>query len=148
MTIFFAVVAFLSLIANIIQAGITRELKAKQEDQEREVNQWQMKHESVALRLANINPGLTVRAPAGHDVTLYPTIFPDVEFRKMIERYIVHMDETRTVFTPRSPTELELRGPALRETVTKTTEILDAFCKKNPDLAAGRLVVPANSTRV
>jgi Na+-transporting NADH:ubiquinone oxidoreductase subunit NqrC len=139
MTIFFAVVAVLSLIANVIQAGITKDLKAKQEDQEREVNQWQMKHESVALRLANINPGLTVRLPAGHDITLYPTIFPDVEFRKMIERYIVHVERSGTMFVPRSPTELELRSPALRETVTKTTEILDAFCKKNPDLAAYRL---------
>ena len=115
-------------------------MKAKQNEQEQEVNEWLGKHESVALRLAKINPGITVVEP-GHNshMTLYPTIFPDAKFREMVERYIVHVEKAGTVFAPRSPTELELRSPALRQTVTKASELLDAFCKEHPDIAVSHL---------
>ena len=147
MTIFLALVAVLSLIAGAFgvrygkaQAQIAEEMKAKQNEQELEVNEWLVKHESVALRLAKINPGICVVEP-GHNsfMTLYPTIFPDAKFREMVERYIVHVEKSGTVFAPRSPTELELRSPTLRQTVTKATEILDAFCKEHPDIAASHL---------
>jgi hypothetical protein len=79
MTIFLALVAVLSLIAGALgvrygkaQARIAGEMKAKQDEQEREVNEWLLKHESVALRLAKINPGISVVEP-GHNsfMTLY-----------------------------------------------------------------------------
>jgi hypothetical protein len=146
MTIFLALVAVLSLIAGALgvrygkaQARIAEEMKAKQDEQGREVNEW-LKHESVALRLAKINPGISVVDPCHNSLmTLYPAIFPDVKFREMIERYIVHMEKAGTVFAPRSPTELELRSPALRKTVTEATRILEAFCKEHPDIAASHL---------
>jgi hypothetical protein len=119
---------------------IAQEMKAKQDEQQREVNEWLVRHESLALRLAKINPGLSVVEP-GHNsfMTLYPTIFPDAKFREMVERYVVHVKKAGTVFTPRSHTELDLRSPAFRQTVTKATEILDAFCKEHPDIAASHL---------
>ena len=149
MTIFLALVAVLSLIAGALgvrygkaQARIAGEMKEKQDEQEREVSEWQVRHESVALRLSKINPGISVVEP-GHNsfMTLYPTIFPDAKFREMVERYIVHVEKAGTVFTPRSPTELELRSPTLRQTVTKATEILDAFCREHPNIAASHLSI-------
>lgn len=147
MTIFLAIVAVLSLIAGALgvrygraQARTAEEARAKQEEQGREVNEWLVKHESIALRLAKINPGLSVVYP-GHNslMTLYPAIFPDVKFREMIERYIVHVEKAGTVFVPRSPTELELRSPMLRQTVTEATKILEAFCNEHPGIAASHL---------
>jgi hypothetical protein len=140
MTIFLALVAVLSLLAGALgvsygraQARIAAAMKAKLDDQERDINEWLVKHENVALRIAKINPNQSVMDPShSYSMILYTTIFPDAKFREMIERYIVHVEKSGTVFSPRSPTDLGLRSNAFRETVTKATEMLDAFCKEHP----------------
>ena len=137
MTIFLAVVAVLALIVAALsarwgftQADIAQKMKSKLEDQEREVTNWFVEHETLALQLSKISADMHIRRPDGSDMHVYPTIFSEVKFREKLERYVVHRNGS--VMTPRSPTELELRSPALRETVTKANEILDAFDKKNP----------------
>ena len=147
MAIFLALVAVLSFVAAVLgvrygqaQARIAKEMQEKQGEQEREVNAWLVKHEKVALQIVRINPHLSVVEP-GHNsfMGVYPTIFPEPKFREMVERYIVNVEKSGTIFTARSPTELELRSPALRETVTKAADLLDAFCKQYPDIAKSHL---------
>jgi len=116
------------------QADIGRKMKARLEDQEREVTDWFVKHETLAIQLVKINPNLTIVRPDGSAMCIYPTIFPEPNFREKLERYVVEKDRSGSVFSPRSPTELELRSPVLRETVTKANEILDAFAKQHPGI--------------
>ncbi len=122
------------------QTKIAQDMKAKQNEQEREVNEWQLKHESVAIQLVKITPQVTVQEPGHNSVmVLYAAIFPDPKFRQAIEHYIVQLDNTRTIFQPRRPTELDLRSPALRQTVTKAAEMLDAFRRDHPHIAASHM---------
>lgn len=115
------------------QTAIANALKAHQDEQEREVHNWQLKHEAVAVQLARVGPHMMV--PVGNANALasaYATVFNDPQFRQKVETYIVEYAENRTRFVPRRPTALELRSPALRETVTKATELLDRCRQDNP----------------
>ena len=143
MNIFLAVVAVVVPVAALYyawrqtgiaekQTKIAQEATKKLEDQEREVTDWFVKHENLALQLSRVGTDLQIRRPDGTVMHIYPTIFSEVTFREKLERYVVHRNGG--VLTPRSPTELQLRSPALRETVTKANEILDAFDKKNPGI--------------
>ena len=139
MNIFLAIVAVLALIVaglsarwGFTQADIAQKMKAKLDEQEREVTDWLVKHETLALQLVKINPHLIIRRPDGSSMCIYPTIFKDVKFRQKLERYIIQLNRSGSVFATRIPTELELRSPSLRETVTKANEILDAFAKRHP----------------
>jgi hypothetical protein len=115
------------------QTAIANALKAHQDEQEREVHDWQLKHEAVATKLARVGPHMMVPMPNANSITaVYPTVFTDPQFRQRVETYIIEYAENRTRFIPRRPTELELRSPALRETVTKATEILDRCQQDNP----------------
>lgn len=66
---------------------------------------------------------------------IYTDLFPDPMFRRAIEHYIVEADKSYTIFKPRKPTPHELRGPALRDTVTRTAAVLDALRSDNPKVA-------------
>jgi hypothetical protein len=137
MNILLAVVTVLGLIVAVLaarwgytQADIARKMKARLEDQEREVTDWLVKHETLALQLSKINSNTAIARPDGSQFCIYPTIFSDAGFREKLERYVVH--RTGSSLSPRSPTEIDLRSPALRQTVTKANEILDEFDKQNP----------------
>lgn len=117
------------------QVAIVNERAAKQDQQEREIIEWQRKHESVALQLARINGLLQVQYPDKVNRYLYMTVFPDQQLRKAIELYIIQTNEIGAVFTPRKPSELELQSVALRDTVTQTTAILEQLRIDNPTVA-------------
>jgi hypothetical protein len=115
------------------QTSIANALKAHQDEQEHEVHAWQLKHEAVAVQLARVGPHMMV--PVGNAnafASAYATVFNDPQFRQRVETYIVEYAENRTRFIPRTPSPHELRSPALRETVTKATEILDMCRRDNP----------------
>lgn len=124
----------------IKQTNIARTMAAKQDEHEREIHDWQLKHEAVATQLVKITPQVMMQEP-GHNsfIMLYPTIFPDAKFRQAVETYIVELDGTKTSFIPRKPNPHELRSPALRQTVARATELLDAFRKDHPDIAASHM---------
>jgi hypothetical protein len=118
------------------QTSIAKAIQAQQDEEQREVRDWQVRHEVVAIQLSKINPHFAIRYPDDSTRIIYTQLFPDPVFRRAIELYIVEVDRTLTVFTPRKPTPHELRSPALRETV-KTVEVkLAHFCEENPTIAA------------
>jgi hypothetical protein len=136
------VIALLSLVltfAGVIVAmyfGVIGTRASKhQEKQDREDQEWQMKHETVALQLSRINPFLNSLFPESLGHKVYTDLFPDPKFQRLIENYIVEADRTYTVLTPRKPTPHELRSPALRDTVTKVAAALDKFRRDNPEVA-------------
>jgi hypothetical protein len=113
------------------QTKIANDLKSRQEEHDREVRDWQLKHESVAVRLSRINQSLMVSASNGTGlISLYPSLFGDPQLRRDIETYIIEITDYRTTFTPRRPTPHELRSPKLRETVDKVAAILEN-CRAN-----------------
>ena len=114
------------------QTEIAQKATEKLDEQQREVTDWLVKHETLALQLSKIGAHMAIRRPDGSDMYIYPTIFPDAKFREKLERYVVHRNGS--VLTPLSHTELELRSPALRETVAKAIQILDEFAKLNPGI--------------
>lgn len=113
------------------QTNIANALKSHQEEHDREVRDWQLKHESVAIRLSRINQSLRVSTSNGTGlITLYPSLFGDSQFRRTIETYIIEITGNGTTFTPRRPTPHELQSPNLRETVDKVADILES-CRLN-----------------
>jgi hypothetical protein len=135
LTVASLLVAIIAVGVAIKQTIIAKTLAAKQDEQNREVHDWQLKHEAVAVQLSRINPHLQVQFPDHSTRMIYISLFPDEVFRRAIEHYIVEPDKTYTIFRPRKPTPLELRSPTLRETVTKVAAVLDACRKENPHVA-------------
>ena len=112
------------------QKKIAEELAAKQNEQEREVRDWQVRHETVAIQLSRISPHQMMGVPPGTMTMVYTTVFPDRQLRLDIETYVVELVDSRTRFTPRHPSPHELRSPALRETVKTVERILDE-CRRD-----------------
>jgi hypothetical protein len=116
------------------QTSIANALKGHQDEQEREVHDWQLKHEAIAVRLSRVGPHMMVPSGNANSFTMvYTIVFNDPQFRQKIETYIVEYADNRTRFIPRKPTPHELRSPALRETVTTATEILDGCQRDHPE---------------
>jgi hypothetical protein len=129
------VLTLIGVIAAMYFGVIGTKASKRQERQDREDYDWQLKHETVALQLSRINPNFNVLYPDKSTRMIYTDLFPDPKFRQSIENYIVEVDRTHTIFTPRKPTPHELRSPALRDTVTKTAAALDALRRDNPTVA-------------
>ncbi len=117
------------------QTNIANALKAHQEEQDREVYEWQLKHEGVAVQISRINPGFMAAVPntSNSFTNVYGAVFSDPRLRQKIETYLVEATANR--FTPRKPTPHELRSPALRETVKLATEAIEVCRKENPAFA-------------
>ena len=136
------VIALLTLVATLIGIVVamyygwigTRASK-RQEKQDREDHEWQLKHEAVALQLSRINPYFNSLYPDSLGYKVFTGLFPDPKFQRLIENYIVEADRDRMVLTPRKPTPHELRSPALRDTVTKVAVALDDLRRNNPAVA-------------
>ena len=105
----------------------------RQERQDREDHDWQVKHETVTLQLTRINAHLMVQYPDKVSRMINPDLFPDPQFRQLIEHYVV--ERNGAIFTPRRPTALELRSPTLRDTVTKVAAALDELRRDKPSVA-------------
>lgn len=134
LTILSTLVAIGALYYAWKQTQLANRLAAKQEEQQREVYDWLVRHENVARIVSKQPPHCLFRIPGTGERVLYTTVFSDPEFRKDIEQHIVDYTVARTLFVPRKPTELQLRSPALRETVIKVEKILED-CKQNqPEL--------------
>jgi hypothetical protein len=119
------------------QTNIATTLAAKQADEEREVHEWQVKHEAIANQVVKVGPQTMVPEPGYNSfMGLYCDVFSDVVLRQAIENYIVELVENRTRFVQRKPTPHELRGENLRSTVTKAAQLLDAYRKNKPEIAA------------
>jgi hypothetical protein len=127
LTIASLVVAVIAALYAVKQTNIAKAMQHKQDDEQKEVRDWQVRHEVVAIKLSKINPYF-------HD-NIYTKLFPDSAFRRAVELYIVEVDRTLTVFTPRKPAPHELRSPALRETVKTVEARLAHFCDENPTIA-------------
>jgi hypothetical protein len=129
------VLTLIGVIAGMYFGVIGTRRSKRQEKQDDEDYEWQLKHEAVALQLSRINPHLQVQYPDNSIRMIYTDLFPDPRFRQAIEHYIVAADRSYTIFRPRKPTPHELRSPALRETVKKTAAVLDACRRDNPKVA-------------
>ena len=101
--------------------------------QEAEEIEWAARFELVMNQLLRINPLLQVQEPgASVPINLYQTIFPDLEFRKAVESYIVQLDRSQTQFLPRRPRPDELRSANMRKTLEKAETLLKAFRQNHP----------------
>jgi hypothetical protein len=130
------VLTLASLLVAMYFGVIGTKTSNRQEQQDRQDHDWQLKHEAVAVQLARINLTLQVRDPAhDHIIMLYPTLFPSPQLRQEIEIYIIEIVDNRTRFAPRRPTPHELRSPTLRRVVDQVTEALDACKRDAPALA-------------
>lgn len=65
---------------------IAEEMKAKQDEQEREVNEWLVRHESLALRLTKINPGLSVVEPGHNSFSCTYRLHSGIERHASVDR--------------------------------------------------------------
>jgi hypothetical protein len=144
MNVFLALVAVLSLVAGAMgvlygraQARIASEMKARYDEQEREVNEWLAKFERVANQIVRLgSPNVMAPSPnANFMFAVYPDIFQDVQFRQSLENYVVELADNRTRFVQRKPSPHELRSQNLRGIVTKAEELLDAYRKNKPEIA-------------
>jgi hypothetical protein len=144
MTAFLAVVAVLSLVAGALgvsygrtQARIASEMKAKDEEQEREVNEWLTRFERVANQIVGLgSPNVMAPSPnANSMLAVYPDIFRDPQFRQSLENYIVEQTDNRTRFVQRKPSPHELRSENLRGIVKRAEELLDTYRKNSPEIA-------------
>jgi hypothetical protein len=129
------VLTLVGVIAAMYFGFIGTRASKHQEQQDREDREWQLKHEAVARQMSKINPHLTVQTHGNTLCTIYTDLFPDAQFRRDIEFYIVEADRAYTVFQPRRPTLVELRSPALRQTVDKVATVINALPKDKPQLA-------------
>jgi hypothetical protein len=129
------VVALLGVVVAMYFGRIGTRASKHQEQQDREDREWQLKHETVARQMSRINPHLRVQLHGNTLCTVYADLFPGSQFQRDIEFCIVEADPAYTVFKPRRPTLLELRSPALRETVAKVAAIINALPTDNPQLA-------------
>jgi hypothetical protein len=116
------------------QTLLSQTLAARQDEQQREVFDWQRRHEQVALILSRIRPQMLVQSDDRHQGALWPTICPDNRLREQAETYVVEPIDNNMRLAPRKPTELELRSPQLRETVDKMIKMLEGLREKRPDL--------------
>jgi hypothetical protein len=135
LTIASLVVAVIAVAVAVKQTNIARAVQRRQEDDQREIRDWQLKHEAVAVQLAKIHLTFMVPARGGGFMALYPAVFPEPELRNRIETYIVEIVDNRTRFAARTPTAHELHSPTLRRTVDDATAILERFKGDNPELA-------------
>jgi hypothetical protein len=129
------VLTLIGVIAAMYFGVIGTRASKRQERQDREDYEWQVKHEAVALALSRINPLYQVQYPDKVVRNIYLDLFPDLEFRRAIEYYIIEPNASGTVFTPRKPAPHELRSSALRDTVTKVAAVLDELQRDNPSVA-------------
>jgi hypothetical protein len=131
LTVASLIVALIAVGFAVKQTNIAKAMQDKQDEEQKEVCDWQLRHEAVAIQLSRINPLLRVRYPDDVTRVIYTNLFPDPALQQAIENYIVHWDG----FTPRKPSPHELRSPALRDAVTKVEAILDRCRKENPTVA-------------
>lgn len=136
LTIASLVVAVIAVAVAMKQTKIAREAQHRQDEDQREVRDWQLKHETIAVRLARIHLTFMVPAKGANSfMALYPAVYTEPELRSRIETYVIEIVDNRRRFAPRTPTPHELRSPALRRTVDEATAILEAFLRDNPELA-------------
>ncbi len=106
-----------------------------QETHDKEELDWSERFERLANQLVRLNPGLTIQPPGvTHQVTLYPSVFPDPQFREALQTYIVLLNSSRTQFSQRNPRPDELRRANLRDTIKKAEECMARFQKENPGI--------------
>ena len=118
------------------QTQLADRLAKKQEEQQREIYDWQVRHERVARIISKRPPHAMYAAPGGLRC-LYPAVFSAPDLRNDIERYVVeYANNNRSLFVPRTPDELQLRSPSLRETVEKAERALQECKKNDPELYA------------
>ena len=130
------VLTLIGIIAGMYFGVIGTKVSKRQEQRDREDHEWQLKHEAIAVQLAKIHLTMQVqRRGDNYTIMIYPTLFPDPQLRQEIETYIIEVVDNRTRFAPRRPTPHELRSPALRRTVDKVTEVLDACKRDDPSVA-------------
>src|SRR5271154_3754645 len=144
MNVFLALVAVLSLVAGAFgvlygrtQARIASEMKAKHDEQEREVNEWLAKFERIANQIVRLgSPNVMAPSPNANSMfAVYPDIFQNVQFRQSLENYVVEVADSPTRFVQRKPSPHELRSQNLRGILTKAEELLDAYRKNRPEIA-------------
>ncbi len=117
------------------QTQIAIALAKNQDEQQREVQDWLERHENVGVQLSRVSPQLMVVVyETGVETTVYPSVFLHPQLRSDIEQLIVEPVDNHRRFVPRRPTELELRSPALRETVQKVENIFADCRTKQPEL--------------
>jgi hypothetical protein len=130
------VLTLIGVIAGMYFGVIGTKASKRQEQQDREDHEWQLKHEAVAVQLARIHSTMQVRRRGdNYNIMIYSTLFPELQLRQEIETYIIEIVDNRTRFAPRRPTQHELRSPALRRTVDKVTGVLDACKRDDPSVA-------------
>jgi hypothetical protein len=106
---------------------------------------WEARLHKLALLLSRIGPKDASNDPTwaqkpSYDPSLpaYEIVFPDPQFRTLLERFVVQADRKRAKFSPRAPRLAELRDPILRDTVAKAERVLAEFAQEHPAIA-GRL---------
>ena len=127
-------VAFGALYYAWKQSQLAKQLAKNQEQQQREVLSWQVRHEKVA-RMISKQPGHAFfNVPNRGSVCLYTAVFKDPQLRRDIESYLVEHSGQGSLFKPRMPNELELRSPALRGTVEQVERALEDSKQTDPEL--------------
>jgi hypothetical protein len=133
MTLIGLVLTLIGVIAAMYFGVIGTKASKRQERQDQEEYEWQVKHEEVSLQLSRINAYLQVQYPDKTVRMLYTDLFPDPAFRRSIETYIV--ERNMAIFSPRRPTPHELRSPDLRDTVTRVAAVLYGLQRDSPTVA-------------
>jgi hypothetical protein len=82
LTVASLIVALIAVGFAVKQTNIAKAMQDKQDEEQKEVCDWQLRHEAVAIQLSRINPLLRVRYPDDVTRVIYTNLFPDPPYSK------------------------------------------------------------------
>ncbi len=65
----------------------------------------------------------------------YPLVFSDIQFRPLVEAYIVQMDWSKNLISPRVLDADQFALPVVQEVIQKTIETVERFKSEHPEAA-------------
>jgi hypothetical protein len=115
------------------QVKIMEDDVAERKERDDEDESWAQRYEDLQRKLTRINPRTQVLEPEnGNNTWIYSTMYADPKFRANVERFIVELDASQTLFLPRKPQPYELRSTTMRETIQRAESELARFIKEHP----------------
>lgn len=126
----------LSLVVSVVAlAGVYYTWKQvdllRKDSQEKKV--WATKHSEAFTLVLETNKWIIVKPSV--NTNGYPRVFADHAFRVLVETYIIQMDWSKNMMTPRVLDADQFALPIVQEVIRKTIETVERFKKEHPEEA-------------
>lgn len=93
---------------------------------------WASKHAQAFGLVMKTNNWLTFNSAQTNG---YPLVFSDIQFRPLVEAYIVQMDWNKNLMAPRILDADQFALPVVQEVIQKTIETVERFKSEHPEAA-------------